>query len=174
MEIPDAPLDRSNEAELTRQWWTAKAECLTDNGFTAYYDGEGLTIGGGGEGQREARRTQSNLCHEETTARLGPLPVEIPYSTGELRAKHALLLETVACLEQNGYPQTSGPPSEESFVANEHLIYAGNEQATGEPVEPVSGGSERLSRCGGGLPVPHGPRDHRLARGEFPVVDVWG
>ena len=157
MAIPEAPIDRSNEAEMARQWWTAKASCLTENGFPAHYDGEGITITGGGSDQREARRAQSAACHEAITERLGPLPTEIPYSADELRAQHALLVESADCLRQRGYPPSTEPPSVDAFMANEYLVYAGNEQALDDRWSPYPEDPNAYLRAEVACPYPMGP-----------------
>lgn len=156
--IPDAPIDRSNEAELTRQWWTAKAQCLSDNGFPAFYDGEGITITGGGVDQKAARQAASTACEEETTAQLGPLPAAIPYSVEELRAQHALLVDSASCLEEAGYPPASAPPSVDSFVANEHLFYAGHEQAEANRWSPYPEDPNAYLQAVKTCPYPMGPQ----------------
>lgn len=39
-----------------RRWWLERADCYTELGFPASYDGEGLTIESGGPEQHEAYR----------------------------------------------------------------------------------------------------------------------
>ena len=154
--IPDAPIDRSDEGALTRQWWEAKAECLTENGFAAHYDGIGIEITGTGPGQWEASRKQSELCAEEVTARLGPIPVEIPYSVEELKAKYALMLEVNACLDAASYP-VQDPPSEDAFVRNEQLAYTGNTAAIESQWSPYPSDPNQSMEAMNACPPPMGP-----------------
>lgn len=125
--IPSAAIDRSDEVELTRQWWVAKAQCHTDNGFPAHYDGEGIESDVG-PGQQRDYREMTARCQSQVEAELGPLPSAVPYAAEELRALYHLNVETNACLAQQGYPTTE-PPTEESFVSTYQQLYAGHEGA---------------------------------------------
>lgn len=125
--IPGAAIDRGNEAELSRQWWVAKAQCHTDNGFPAHYDGEGIETDVG-PGQQRDYQEMTARCQSQVEAELGPLPSAIPYAAVELRALYHLNVETNSCLAQHGYPTTE-PPTEESFVSTYQQVYAGHDGA---------------------------------------------
>lgn len=125
--IPSAAVDRSNEAELSRQWWVAKAQCHTDNGFPAHFDGEGIETNVG-PGQQRDYQEMTARCQSLVEAELGPLPSAVPYAADELRALYHLNVDTNTCLAQHGYPTTE-PPTEESFVSTFQQVYAGHEGA---------------------------------------------
>lgn len=122
--IPGAAIDRSNEAELSRQWWVAKAQCHTDNGFPAHYDGEGIETDVG-PGQRRDYQEMTARCQGQVEAEL---PAAVPYAAEELRALYHLNVEINTCLAQHGYPTTE-PPTEESFISTFQQVYAGHEGA---------------------------------------------
>ena len=153
--IPAEPIDRRNEAETTRQWWIAKAQCHTDNGFPAYYDGEGIETEAG-RGQWDDYRAMTARCDEEVTARLGPLPAAIPYSAQELRALYHLNVELNDCLSEHGYP-TSEPPTEETFVSTYQQVYAGSEEALEQLWNPYPADPNVAIDARKVCPVPMGP-----------------
>lgn len=120
--IPSEPVDRSNEAELTRQWWEAKAQCHTDHGYPAHWDGEGIVTDVGPD-QRADYQKMTALCQEEVEQRLGPHPQAIPYSAEELGALYELLVEeTVACLGAEGIT-VEQPQSKETWVEYQTKMY---------------------------------------------------
>lgn len=120
--VPTEPVDRSNEAELSRQWWEAKAQCHTDHGFPAHRDGEGIVTDVGPD-QRADYQKMTALCQEEVEQRLGPHPQAIPYSAEELGALYELLVaETVPCLEAEGIT-VEQPPSKRTWVEYQTNMY---------------------------------------------------
>lgn len=125
--IPALPPGPGNEVESTRQWWIAKAQCHTDNGFPAHYDGEGIETEVG-PSQREDYRDMTARCEDEVTAQLGPLPAAVRYSAQELKALYHLNVGVNDCLAEHGYP-TSEPPTEGTYVSTYQQVYAGSEEA---------------------------------------------
>ena len=138
--IPAVPLGPRNEVEATRRWWIAKAQCHTDNGFPAHYDGEGIETEVG-PGQREDYRAMTARCEEEVSAQLGPLPAAIPYSPQELKALYHLNVEVSQCLAEHGYP-TAEPPTEETFVSTYQQVYSGSEGALDQLWNPYRADSD--------------------------------
>lgn len=120
--IPSAPVDRSDEQALTRQWWEAKAQCHTDHGFPAHWDGEGIVTSVGPD-QRADYQKMTELCQEEVEQQLGPNPLAIPYSAEELGAMYELLVtETVPRLEAEGLT-VEQPQSKETWVEQQTKMY---------------------------------------------------
>lgn len=115
-------LDRSNEDELTREWWVARAACYTEQGFPAVVlpDGEGLEIQSGGAAQREAYRAAGEECDR----RLGETPAP-DYTEAEWGALYELYTGPVTeCLQDNGF-QVPEPPSQQVWVEEYMALVSG-------------------------------------------------
>lgn len=121
----------------------ALAACLRESGWPdARVAGDGIAIPSMTAAQADDLRVAREACGAE----MGSAPNDVPLTQDRAREIYAHQLQTVMCLQNQGYAFTTSPPSEEVFVASLLALAERNGLVEEAPWSPYEDLPEGLSQ----------------------------